>query len=98
MRLTDFLASVGGDFNLQDRFWHSEAPKLADDTRFQQLLGRNGWNNLDPKHRDLLKEGDLAKIHKVLIEEAQQGGGGSSAEVTAHQAGGFGPSWVLVRV
>lgn len=89
MRLTDFLASVGRDFNLQQKFWHSQAPQLANDQEFQRLLGHHGWNNLDPVHQELLKEADLCKIQEVLIREA---------DVEAHKAGGFGPCWVLVRV
>ena len=88
MRLTDFLASVGRDFNLQQKFWHSQAPQLANDDEFQRLLGHHGWNSLDPKHQALLKEADLCKIQEVLLAEA---------EVTPHQRG-FGPCWVLVRV
>jgi hypothetical protein len=88
MRLTDFLASVGRDYNLQQKFWHSEAPTLATDQEFQRLLGHHGWDNLDPDHRALLKEADLCKIQAVLVAEA---------DVTPHQAGGFGPCWVLVR-
>jgi hypothetical protein len=97
MRLTDFLASVGRDFNLQQKFWHSQAPQLANDQEFQRLLGHHGWDSLHPDHQELLKEADLCKIQDVLVDEMKQGGGGSSAEVTAH-AGGFGPCWVLVRV
>jgi len=88
MRLTDFLASVGRDFNLQQKFWQSKAPQLATDPDFHRLLGHHGWNSLDPEHQAILKEADLSKIQEVLVEEA---------EVTSHQ-GGFGPCWVLVRV
>jgi hypothetical protein len=97
VRLTDFLASVGRDFNLQQKFWRSVAPTLATDKEFQRLLEHHGWNNLHPDYRALLEEGDLCKIQDVLVAEAKEGGGGSSADVTAHQAGGFGPCWVLVR-
>jgi hypothetical protein len=89
MRLTDFLASVGRDFNLQQRFWHSQTPRLADDQEFLRLLGHHGWSNLASEHQELLKQADLAGIQKVLTDEA---------DVAAHQAAGFGPCWVLVRV
>ncbi len=87
MRLTDFLASVGRDFNLQQKFWQSQTPRVADDEQFRRLLGHHGWDNLDPEHQELLKEADLAGIQDVLAKEA---------DVTAHA--GFGPCWVLVRV
>jgi hypothetical protein len=98
MRLTDFLASVGRDFNLQQKFWRSEASRLADDEEFLRLLGHHGWNNLRPDHQELLRVADLCEIQRVLVDEAREGGGGSSAEVTGHQHGVFGPCWVLVRV
>ncbi len=88
MRLTDFLASVGRDYNLQQKFWHSEAPTLATDKEFQRLLGHHGWDNLDPGHRSLLEEADLCKIQDVLVAEA---------DVRAHQAAGSGRARVLVR-
>ena len=99
MRLTDFLASVGRDFHLQSRFWQSDVPQLRDD-RFRQVLGHHGFDRLHPDHQGILERGDLTEIKDVLEREAKEGGdgGGSSAEVTAHQFGGFGPCWVLVRI